>query len=130
MRLARTALVSVLLLSAAAIPVRAQERSPEELAKSIAARWKTLLGLSDEQTAQFEAAALSTEKKTAQARSAAAGDAAKLQESMAGIFKERKAAVEKILTPDQLKRYEELMAKARKKVADKAAPAAPPKPPA
>ena len=130
MSLARAALVSVLLLAAAAIPARAQQRSSEALAKSIAARWKTLLELSDEQTASFEAVALSTEKKTAEAKAAAAGDAAKIQESLAMIFKERKAGVEKILTPDQLKRYEELVAKVRKKAADKAAPAALPKPPA
>jgi hypothetical protein len=100
------------------------------VARSIAARWKPLLGLSDEQTARFEAVALTAEKKTADARAAAAGDAAKFQQSMAVIFQERRAAVEKILTPPQWQQYEAYMAKARKQAGEKSAPAATPKPPA
>ena len=132
MRLIRAAGMFALLL-AAGLTAHAQpaQRSPEETAKSIAARWKPLLGLSDDQTARFEAVALTAEKKTAEAKAAAGGDSAKLQESMAAIFKERKAAVEKILTPPQWQQYEAYMAKARKQAAEKPAPAAaPPKPPA
>jgi hypothetical protein len=113
-----------------ASPTPAASRSPEDAARSIAARWKPLLGLSDEQTARFEAVALTAEKKTAEARAAAAGDAAKFQQSMSAIFQERRAAVEKILTPPQWQQYEASMAKARKQAAEKAAPAATPKPPA
>ena len=90
-----------------------------------------LLGLSDDQTARFEAAALTAEKKTAEAKSAAGSDSAKFHEAMVAIFKERKAAVEKILTPSQWQQYEAYMAKARKQAAEKPAPAAAPaKPPA
>jgi ABC-type phosphate/phosphonate transport system substrate-binding protein len=115
-----TALV-VLLMAAGAVaqpdsPTPAAPRTPEERAKSIAARWKPLLGLSDEQTARFEAVALTAEKKTAQAETAAAGDAARFQEAMAVIFKERQAAVEKILTPPQWQQYEAYMARARKAI--------------
>ena len=118
----------ILAAGPAALAQQAQ-RSPEETAKSIAARWKPLLGLSDDQTARFEAVALTAEKKTAEAKAAAGGDSAKFQESMAAIFKERKAAVEKILTPPQWQQYEAYMAKARKQAAEKPAPA-PTKPPA
>ena len=72
--------------------------------------------LSDEQTARFEAVALTAEKKKAQAETAAAGDAARFQEAMSAIFKERQAAVEKILTPPQWQQYEAYMAKARKAI--------------
>jgi len=131
MKLIRTAGMFALLLLAAGPAAHAQpaQRSPEETAKSIAARWKPLLGLSDDQTARFEAVALTAEKKTAEAKAAAGGDSAKFQESMAAIFKERKAAVEKILTPPQWQQYEAYMAKARKQAAEKPAPA-PSKPPA
>jgi len=131
MRLIRTAGMFALLLLAAGPAAHAQQaqRSPEETARSIAARWKPLLGLSDDQTARFEAVALTAEKKTAEAKAAAGSDSAKFQASMAAIFKERKAAVEKILTPPQWQQYEAYMAKARKQAAEKAAPT-PPKPPA
>lgn len=130
MRLNRMVLVSLLAVGVAAVPAGAQQRSSEEVAKSIAERWKTLLDLSGEQTRQFENLAFAIEKKTVDAKAAAAGDPAKLEASMTDIFKERQAAVAKILTPDQLKRYDELMARARRKAAQKAAPAAPAKPPA
>jgi hypothetical protein len=120
---------AALTLATAARAQQAAPRCPEETAKSIAARWKPLLGLSDDQTARFEAVALTAEKKTAEAKAAAGNDAAKFQESMAAIFKERKAAVERILTPPQWQQYEAYMAKARK-AAEKPAPAAPAKPPA
>ena len=73
--------------------------------------------------------ALTAEKKTAEAKAAAGGDSARFQASMAAIFKERKAAVEKILTPPQWQQYEAYMAKARKQAAEPPAPA-PSKPPA
>jgi hypothetical protein len=111
-------------------PTPQAQRTPEETAKSIAARWKPLLGLSDVQTARFEAAALTAEKKTAEAK-AAGSDSAKFHEAMVAIFRERKAAVEKILTPPQWQQYEAYMAKARKQATEKpASAAAPGKPPA
>ena len=133
MRLVRAAAILPLLFLAAAVAARAEQaqRSPEEVAKSIAARWRPLLGLSDDQTSRFEAVALTAEKKTAEAKAAAGGDSAKFQEAMAAIYKERKAAVEKILTPPQWQQYEAYMAKVRKQAAEKPSPpAAPAKPPA
>jgi len=129
-RFARAAVLA-LLVSASGLVAHGQQavRSPEEIAKSIAARWKPLLGLTDEQTARFEAVALTAEKKTAEAKAVAGADSAKFQASMAAIFKERKAAVEKILTPPQWQQYEAYMAKARKQAAEKPAQA-PSKPPA
>jgi Spy/CpxP family protein refolding chaperone len=119
----------VLALALATASVRAQGKSPEEMAKWIAAQWKPILTLTDDQTARFEAAALETEKKTAAARTAAGGDWAKFREAMRPILEERRAAVAKILTPEQMKKYEEAMALARKKAAERPAGAAAGKPP-
>jgi len=129
MRCARAAGWMVLALASATASVRAQGKSPEEMAKWIAAQWKPILTLTDDQTARFEAAALETEKKTAAARTAAGGDWAKFREAMRPILEERRAAVAKILTPEQLKKYEEAMALARKKAAERPAGAAAGKPP-
>lgn len=128
-------LLGAALLASAPAAARAQQaapvqRSSEETARSIAARWKTLLDLSGEQTTQFENLALSIEKKTAAAKTAAAGDSARLEATMTGIYKERQEGVAKILTPDQLKKYDELMARARRKAAQKGASGAPARPPA
>ena len=82
MRLARVLWCLVLGFAAAGAPAFGQGKSPEEMAKWIAARWKPILELSDEQTARFEAVALEAEKRTAAARMAAGGDWAKFRESM------------------------------------------------
>lgn len=119
----------VLAMAPAAVPVFAQGKSPEEMAKWIAARWKPILTLTDEQAARFEAVALETEKKTAAARTAAGGDWAKFREAMRPILEERNSAVAKILTPEQLKKYEDAMALARRKAAERPAGAAAGKPP-
>ncbi len=121
-------LAGALLLSAAA-PLPAQGRTPEETAKSTAARWKPILGLSDAQTADFEKVALETDRRSAEARAAAGGDAARLKESMRVILADRNAAVAKILTPEQMKKYDAAMALARRKAAEKPAAAPPAKPP-
>jgi hypothetical protein len=125
MRLARVLWCLVLGFTAAGAPAFAQGKSPEEMAKLIAARWKPILELSDEQTSRFEAVALDAEKRTAAARAAAGGDWAKFRESMHPILEDRNAAVAKILTPDQVKKYEAAMALARKKAAEKPVGASP-----
>jgi hypothetical protein len=129
MRIARALWCLVLGLAAAGVPAFGQARSPEEMAKWIAARRKPILELSDEQTARFEAVALDAEKRTAAARAAAGGDRAKFRESMRPVLEEPNAAVAKILTPDQMKKYEAAMALARKKAAEKPAGAQTGKPP-
>jgi Spy/CpxP family protein refolding chaperone len=129
MRLARVLWCLVLGFAAAGAPVFAQGKSPEEMAKWIAARWKPILELSDEQTARFEAVALEDEKRTAAARVAAGGDWAKFRELMRPILADRSAAVAKILTPEQLRKYESALAEARKKAAEKPAGPSRGKPP-
>jgi hypothetical protein len=123
----------VLGFAVAGAPAFAQGKSPEEMAKWIAARWKPILELSDEQTTRFEAAALESEKRTATARTAAGGDWAKFRELMRPVLADRNEAVAKILTPEQMKKYEAAMAEARKKAAEKpgekTAGPAPTKPP-
>lgn len=119
-----------LLVLACATPALAQARSPRETARSIALRWKPILGLSDEQTARFEAVALEAEKKTAAARATSGGDAAKFRDAMKPVLEERNAAVVKILTPGQMQKYDAAMELARKKAAEKPAATAPTKPPA
>jgi hypothetical protein len=119
--------MSAILCAIAASTLLAQARSPEEIAKSTAARWKPILGLSDEQTVQFEAISLTAEKKTVEAKAASGADKEKLREAMRPILKERNAAVEKVLTPGQMQKYEAAMALARKKASEPApAPAKPP----
>jgi hypothetical protein len=121
--------LALLVLGATGAPAFAQSKSPEDTARSIAARWKPILGLSDEQTARFEAVALDAEKKTAAARAASGADQAKLREVMRPILEERNAAVVKILTPGQVQKYDAAMALARKKAAEKPATSTPGKPP-
>jgi hypothetical protein len=121
--------LALLVLVSAAVPALAQTKSPEDTARSIAARWKPILGLSDEQTARFEAVALDAEKKTAAARTASGGDQAKFREAMRPILEERNAAVVKILTPGQVQKYDAAMVLARKKAAEMAAAPTPGKPP-
>ena len=129
MRLVRALWFLVLGLAAAGAPAFGQGKSPEEMAKWIAARWKPILELSDEQTARFEAVAFEAEKRTAAARAASGSDFAKFREAMRPILEERNAAVAKVLTPDQMKKYEAAMALARKKASEKPAGAPPGKPP-
>lgn len=129
LRLARAAGCAALLLAAAGAPAAGQTASPEVRAKSIAVRWKPLLGLTDEQTVQFEKIALDAEKRTAQARVAAGGDPARLREAMAPILKDRNAAVAKLLTPEQMKKYEAAMDLARKRAAETPAAPRPTSPP-
>jgi hypothetical protein len=129
MKRAGAAVFLALLALVCASAARAQAKSPEETAKSIAQRWKPILGLSDEQTAKFEAVALEAEKKTAAARASAGGDTAKFRDAMKPILEERNAAVVKILTPGQVQKYDAAMELARKKAAEKPAAAAPTKAP-
>ncbi|HWZ86203.1 MAG TPA: hypothetical protein VN032_08380 [Thermoanaerobaculia bacterium] len=128
-RASAAAWLALLVLGATCVPAFAQSKSPEETARSIAARWKPMLGLSDEQTTRFEAVALDAEKKTAAARAASGADQTKLREALRPILEERNAAVVKILTPGQVQKYDAAMALARKKAAEKPAASTPGKPP-
>ena len=129
MRRAHATWLAAIVLAAAGASALAQAKSPEEMARSIAERWKPILGLSDDQTTRFEAVALVAEKKTAAARTASGGDAAKFRDALKPILEERNAAVEKILTPGQVQKYEAAMALARRKAAEKPTATAPGKPP-
>jgi len=86
-------------------------KSPEDMAKQALAKWKTALKLTPEQEPQFTQVMTDSYQKMADAKTAAAGDKAKMKESMAGIMKDRDEALEKILTPDQMKIYTAKMAK-------------------
>ena len=81
MKLVRTAGMFALLLLAAGPAAHAQQaqRSPEETAKSIAARWKPLLGLRRPDT-RFEAVALTAEKD-GRGEGRRRSDSAKFQQS-------------------------------------------------
>ena len=124
------ACLALVVQAAAERPAAAQARTPEETAKAIAARWKPILGLSDEQTLKFEKVALDAEKATAQARAKAGGDPEMLKAAMQPIYQQRNASVEKILTPGQMQKYDAAMAVARKKAVEKPTPPVPAKPPA
>jgi len=64
-------------------------------------------------------------QKMADAKTAAAGDKAKMKESMESIMKDRSDALSKVLTPDQMKTYEaqtkKNMSAAKKKMSKSAA---------
>jgi Spy/CpxP family protein refolding chaperone len=114
-------LLLVSMLLAIAIPAFAGSdaaktaKSPEEMAKTALAKWKDTLKLTDEQAPKFEAVMMTSYQKMADAKTAAAGDKAKLKASMTDIFKERDASVEQILTPEQMKTYRAKMAEMSKK---------------
>lgn len=125
MRLVRFALLPLLLLAFAASAFASDEatksgagmpstsastkswgsKSPEEMAKDALAKWKDVLKITDEQAPQFESVMTDSYKKMADARTAAAGDKAKMKASMQSIGKERDEALAKILTPEQMKTY-------------------------
>src|SRR5215471_10502852 len=104
------ALANAATKSAAAKPAAAM-KSPEDMAKEAMAKWKDILKLTDEQTPQFESAMTESYQKMADAKTAAAGDKAKMKASMKTIMTDRDAALAKILTPEQMKTYHENMEK-------------------
>jgi len=85
----------------------ATAKTPEEMAKAALAKWKTTLKITDEQAPQFETVMTDSYQKMADAKTAAAGDKAKMKASMQTIMKERDEALGKILTPEQMKIYHE-----------------------
>jgi Spy/CpxP family protein refolding chaperone len=84
-------------------------KSPEDMAKEQMAKWKDTLKITDEQAPKFEAIMTDSYKKMADARTAAAGDKAKMKASMTSIMKDRDAALAGVLTPDQMKTYQAKM---------------------
>src|SRR5262249_33942543 len=124
MRLVRLGWVTLVLLLLAS-PVLAQGKSadkatpasakhaaqtPEEMAKKALPKWKETLKITDEQAPQFESVMTDSYKKMADAKTAAAGDKAKMKASMQTIAKDRDEALAKVLTPDQMKIYQQKMA--------------------
>lgn len=87
-------------------------KSPEEMSKQALAKWRSTLKITDEQAPQFEQVMTESYTKMAEAKTAAAGDKAKMKESMKGIMQEREEALAKVLTPDQMKIYNEKFNKA------------------
>ena len=114
-------LLLVCLLLAIAVPAFAgstttkSAKTPDEMAKEALAKWKATLKLTDEQQPKFEAAMMTSYQKMADAKTAAAGDHAKLKASMADIAKEREESLEQILTPEQMKTYKAKMGEMHKK---------------
>ena len=91
-------------------------KSPEEMAKTALAKWKETLKLTPEQEPQFESVMMDSYKKMADAKTAAAGDKAKMKASMQTIFKEREEALAKVLTPEQMKTYRAKLAEGSHKM--------------
>jgi hypothetical protein len=89
----------------------AAAKSPEDMAKQTLAKWKGVLKLTPEQQPQFESVMTDSYRKMAEAKTAAAGDKAKMKESMTSIMSDREQELAKILTPDQMKIYREKMVK-------------------
>ena len=114
-RFLRITLLSALSLSLMAATVHSAEkprsvaaptaRTPQDLAREALARWKTTLTITDAQTPRFESIMIDSYRKMAQAKASAAGDKAKLNDSVLAVFKEREAALATVLTPAQLMLY-------------------------
>jgi len=129
MKLVRLGAVSLFALTLLALPLTQgvasakshTAKSPEEMSKEALAKWKGTLKITDEQAPQFESVMTESYTKMAEAKTAAAGDKAKLKESMQTIMQERNDALAKVLTPDQMKIYNEKASKmasqAKKKMA-------------
>lgn len=126
MRLVRFGLVGLLVLafasplfaatgtttkSASTKSTSTAKMTPEEMAKEALAKWKTKLKLTDDQVPQFESVMTESYKKMADAKTAAAGDHAKMKASMETIMKDREEDLGKVLTPDQMKIYKENVSK-------------------
>jgi len=137
MKLVRLGAVSVFALALLALPLTQgtamaksashSSKTPEEMSKEALAKWKTTLKITDEQAPQFEQVMTESYTKMAEAKTAAAGDKAKLKESMKSIMEDRNEALAKVLTPDQMKIYNEKankMASHAKKKMEKAEGAA------
>jgi hypothetical protein len=75
------------------------------MAKQALAKWKTTLKITDEQAPQFESVMTDSYRKMAEAKTAAAGDKAKLKASMKDIMEDRSEALAKVLTPEQMEIY-------------------------
>ena len=80
-------------------------KSPEDMAKTALAKWKGVLKLTPEQEPQFESVMTASYGKMAEAKTAAAGDKAKMKESLQSIMSERSEDLAKFLTPDQMNVY-------------------------
>jgi len=132
MRLVRFGWVSLVLLVLAA-PLTApaafadsgkhKGQSPEEMAKKALDKWQKTLKITPEQAPQFESVMTDSYRKMAEAKTAAAGDKAKMKESMITIMKEREDALASVLTADQMKIYNEKIAKMASKAKEKMAKA-------
>jgi len=98
-------LVLALVSAAPAMAKSKSGKSPEEMAKTALAKWKGVLKLTPEQEPQFESVMTASYGKMAEAKTAAAGDKAKMKESMQSILTERSEDLAKFLTPDQMTIY-------------------------
>ena len=105
-------------------PAAAPMKSPEEMAKASLAKWKDTLKITDEQAPKFEAVMTDSYKKMADAHAAANGDKTKMKTSMTSIMKDRNEDLAKVLTPDQMKIYNEKMAAMQNKAKEHMAKAA------
>src|SRR5262245_15043797 len=84
----------------AAAKSAAAAKSPEDMAKQALAKWKGVLKLTPEQVPQFEQVMTDSYRKMSDAKTAAAGDKAKMKESMTSIMSDRETELGKILTPE------------------------------
>jgi Spy/CpxP family protein refolding chaperone len=118
----RFGLVSVLLLAALSSAALADEKteaksakgggkSAEQKADKAMAKWEDTLKLTADQKPQFEQVMKDSYQKMADAKKDAGGEKAKMKASMQTIMADRAAALSKILTPDQMKIYNEKMEK-------------------
>ena len=84
--------------------------SPEEMAKMETEQMKSSLNLSGDQLTRVEAINLKYAQKMGEMFQAGPpSDFAEMQKNMEGIQKAKRADLEKVLTADQLKKYDQMM---------------------
>jgi flagellar biosynthesis component FlhA len=92
-----------------------QMPSPEEMAKNTTDQMKTACSLTTAQVSQVEAINLKYSKKMAEMFSQGpGGDFAEMQKKMEEMDTQKRAELQKILSADQLKKYDTMVAEQRK----------------
>ena len=89
--------------------------SPEEMAKMETEQMKSELNLNSDQLNQVQAINLKYAQKMGEIfQQGPPGDFAEMQKKMETLQKSKRAELEKVLSPDQLKKYDEMVEERRR----------------
>ncbi|MDE3057810.1 MAG: hypothetical protein KGJ59_07630 [Bacteroidota bacterium] len=108
--------VLVLLVTVVSQSMRAQTSEDSSRAANRAAVLKDSLGLSDEQTAKVQAIFLKSMGQMAKEREEHQGDRMEMMQAMRTHMQEMDKEINALLTPDQQKKYEQLVKERRERM--------------